>query len=76
MKVVTSEGDFAIEITELTREGDNLVMIGTMGVWEAKTVIMAEEMLHLLRLSLNTKVIFYLIFLPFILLKGLFRKKG
>lgn len=76
MKVVTSEGEFAIEITELTREGDDLVMVGTMGVWEANTIIPAEEMIHLLRLSLKPKVIFYIISLPFILLKGIFRKKG
>lgn len=50
MRISSRAGNFSMTIEEVTVENGELVMIGKMGVWSAKTMLSAEE----LRLMLQT----------------------
>ncbi len=63
-------GEFPIEIAKFETEGGYLVMIGKMGVWDARTYITARELLGVLAKLLSPVVLMYLVRLPFLLLRG------
>lgn len=69
MRVESGAGDFLIAIREVRPRGNVLVLRGNMGIWQADTIISAREILYLVRLSLNWRVLWYLVRLPWLALK-------
>lgn len=73
MRVLSGAGEFELVVQQITTDGDNVVLVGPMGVWDASTTITPEELMHLLRLSLNRKVLLHLARLPWLLRR---RRRG
>jgi len=69
MRVISGAGEFELDVDHITTRDGKLVLVGTMGVWEADTEITAAEMAHLLRASLNTPVMGFLARLPLVLVQ-------
>ncbi len=47
MRIYSGAGEFDVSIMKVVREERSVVMIGRMGVWEAKLVLTAGEALRL-----------------------------
>ena len=65
MIIKSMAGEFDISIEGFEIEGRYLIMIGRMGVWDARTYITGAELLTVLGRLLKPSVIFGLITLPF-----------
>ena len=63
-------GEFPIEIAKFETEDGYLVMVGKMGVWDARTYITARELLGVIAKLLTPVVLMYLVRLPFLLFRG------
>lgn len=48
MEIKSPAGDFQFEIDSLDSEGDDLVLVGKMGVWETRTHISPADFLQLI----------------------------
>lgn len=70
-KIISQAGEVAFNVKSLKREGDDLVIIGIMGIWEARVYLSYKE---ILALFLNRNLLLTIIVLPIQLLKGLFRQ--
>lgn len=58
MRISSRAGNFNMTIDEVTVENGELVMIGKMGVWSAKTMLSAEELGQMLQtMKLSAKVL-------------------
>ena len=57
-------GDFEISIKDFEVEDGHLVMVGRMGVWDARTYITPRELVAVLSKLLHPAVLFYLLRLP------------
>ncbi len=58
MRISSRAGNFNMTIDEVTVENGELVMIGKMGVWSAKTMLSAEELTQMLQtMKLSAKVL-------------------
>lgn len=69
MKIVSMAGEFEIKISSFDVEKDQLVMVGVMGVWQARTYMSAREMIGLLLKSLTPKVLWFLVRVPLLLMR-------
>ncbi len=66
MKIESAAGEFEFEIETLKVDGSELVLTGTMGVWEAETVMSRADMVKFLKLTFGSPAFWiYLIKLPF-----------
>mgnify|MGYP003991591757 FL=1 len=65
MIIKSMAGDFEISIAEFEVEGPHLVMVGTMGVWNARTYMSPRELLGVFAKMLRPSVLLYLITIPF-----------
>lgn len=71
MLIKSQAGDFEIGISNFEREGDDLVIIGAMGVWEARTHITPRDALLVLRKLLLSRAVWaYAMSFPLLLLKN------
>jgi hypothetical protein len=70
MKIRSMAGEFEISISSFDVEDDHLVMVGVMGVWEARTYMTPREMVGLLLKTLTPKVLWFLLKLPFLLVRA------
>jgi hypothetical protein len=62
-------GEFPMIIDHFEVEGGELVIVGRMGVWDARTHVAAGEFLRLLgKLFLSPTVLLYAIKAPFLVL--------
>ena len=43
MLIESQAGEFEIDIKSFERKGDDLVMVGAMGVWEARTHVTPKD---------------------------------
>lgn len=68
MKIVSMAGEFEIKISGFDVENNHLVMVGVMGVWEARTYTSPREVVGLLLRALTPKVVWFALRLPFLLL--------
>jgi hypothetical protein len=60
-------GEFPITIDRFEIEGNELVIVGKMGVWDARTHVEARDFLRILgKLFLSPSVLFYALRAPFI----------
>ncbi len=60
-------GDFNISIKAFVVEDGRLVMVGQMGVWDAKTYITPRELIGVFGKLLSLRVLLYLLQFPFLL---------
>ena len=51
MEIKSPAGEFGFDIESLEIEGDDIVLVGKMGVWEARTHMSADDLLKFLRLT-------------------------
>lgn len=70
MLIKSPAGEFPIEIAKFETENGYLVMVGKMGVWDARTYITARELLGVFAKLLNPVVLMYFVRLPFLLFRG------
>lgn len=63
-------GDFEISIQKFEVDGRHLVMVGKMGVWDARTYITARELVNVFGKMLSPAVIGFVLKLPILLLTG------
>ena len=72
MEIKSPAGDFKFEVDSLEREGDDLVLVGKMGVWETRTHISPADFLQLLgKIVLRLRFWVFLMRLPVIGLRRL-----
>ena len=66
MLIQSQAGDFEIDIKSFEREGDDLVMLGAMGVWEARTHVTPRDAASLLRIVVTSPAFWgFVLRLPF-----------
>ena len=65
MIIKSMAGEFDISIDGFEIEGRHLVMIGRMGVWDARTYITGAELLTVLGRLLRPSVLAGLVTMPF-----------
>jgi hypothetical protein len=64
-------GEFPITIDRFDAENGQLIIVGRMGVWDARTHVEAGEFLRLIaKLFLSPTVLLYAIKAPFLALRG------
>lgn len=57
-------GDFEISIDRFETENGRLIMVGQMGVWDARTYITPRELVSVFAKLLHPRILFYIIRLP------------
>lgn len=70
MIIKSLAGDFEVTISKFESENGQLVMVGKMGVWDARTYITAREAVGVMCKLLSPVVIFFLLRMPVLLLRG------
>lgn len=68
MLIKSLAGDFEVTISKFETENGQLVMVGSMGVWDARTYITAREVLKVMGKLLSPVVLFFLLRMPWLLL--------
>lgn len=53
MKIESAAGEFEFHIETLKVAGNDVVVLGKMGVWEAETSMSRDDVLKMLRLTLG-----------------------
>lgn len=54
VKIESAAGEFAFDIESMTIDGDTMVLLGKMGVWDAKTRLTRADLLKLLGLTVGS----------------------
>jgi hypothetical protein len=57
-------GDFEISIDRLETENGRLIVVGQMGVWDARTYISPRELVAVFAKLLHPRILFYLLQIP------------
>lgn len=60
-------GDFDISIKEFEVKNGRLVMVGTMGVWDARTYMTPRDLVSVFAKLLRPGILFYILRLPFLI---------
>ncbi|MFH0812195.1 MAG: hypothetical protein V2A69_05085 [Pseudomonadota bacterium] len=68
-KIVSSAGEMEMSLVSIGVDGDNIVMKGKMGVWDSKIIVTPQEATKMIGMMVNLSLIFYVLKLPFLLLK-------
>lgn len=63
--MISQAGEMAVTLKDVTSEGNELVIVGQMGVWDSRIVVSADEALSILRLMLRPSVILFILKAPF-----------
>lgn len=67
MLIKSPAGEFPITIERFEIEGNELVIVGKMGVWDARTHVEPRDFLRILgKLFLSPAVLFYALKAPFV----------
>lgn len=66
MLIRSLAGDFDISIARFETERGRLVMVGRMGVWDARTYVTPRETLTVFAKLLTPRVLFFILQLPFL----------
>lgn len=70
MKIQSAAGDFGFDIETIGVEGEDLILIGKMGVWEATTRVSQSDLIKVFKLILTSRPVWaYLLRLPFALVR-------
>lgn len=59
-------GDFEISVDRFETEKGRLILVGQMGVWDAKTYITPKELISVFAKLLHPRIILYLLQVPFL----------
>ncbi len=70
MKVKSPAGEFEFKVKDSTVEGDHVVMIGQMGVWDSKIYLTPADIWLFTSIFLRPSVILFILKLPFKFLFG------
>lgn len=70
MIIKSLAGEFEVDISRFEMENGQLVIVGKMGVWDARTYVTAREALSVMRKLLSPVVIFFFLRMPVLLLRG------
>ncbi len=71
-KIISPAGEVTFIMKSLKRKGDDLVIIGTMGVWESEIYLSYKEML---KFFLSRSVLLIAIMLPILLFRSWFKRQ-
>jgi len=71
-KIISPAGEMTFSMKSLKRKGDDLVIIGTMGVWESEIYLSYKEVL---KFFLSRSVLLTAIMLPILLFKNWFKRR-
>jgi len=71
-KIISPAGEMTFIMKSLKRKGDDLVIIGTMGVWESEIYLSYKEVL---KFFLSRSVLLTAIMLPILLFKNWFKRR-
>ena len=66
MLIRSMAGDFEISIKGFEVKNGRLIMVGTMGVWDARTYITPRELVSVLAKLMRLSILFYILRLPFL----------
>ncbi len=69
MHISSSAGDFEVKINSVRRERNSLVIIGRLGVWEARTYINPDDFLRILKIIFSPAFLLYFLFFPYYYIK-------
>jgi len=64
-KLTHATGELEIRIEDLAVEGNDLVILGKLGVWKAKITVPPPEVTAIMRLLFKSSVVGYMFSLPF-----------
>lgn len=70
MLIRSMAGDFELSIDRIEVEGRNLVIVGKMGVWDARSYLTAREAVSVLGKLARFKTIGFLLALPVLAMRG------
>lgn len=74
VNVVNEKGGSMMAMSQIGREGDHMTVVGSlMGAWESTMYVSPEDVVRMIGLMMNWKVIGYVLTLPITLYK--YRKK-
>lgn len=65
MKIISAAGEFEISVERVEVRKGTVVLVGKMGIWEAETLIRREDVGHLIYVSLNPRLIGWVLMQPF-----------
>ena len=65
-EMVSPAGNMEVKVLSFGRDGNKLVAIGQMGVWDAKIYLTPKEVFHIMKLMLNLSILGYVAALPFL----------
>lgn len=66
MLIRSMAGDFKISIKGFEVKNGRLIMVGTMGVWDARTYITPRELVSVVVMLIRPRILFYILRLPFL----------
>jgi len=66
MLIRSMAGDFEISIERFEIENGRLIMVGRMGVWDARTYITPRELIGVFAKLLRPRMLPYLLSVPFL----------
>ncbi len=69
MRFVSGLGEFELTLDRVEIRGDDYCLVGKMGVWDSETIMSPEELIGLYLKSTRPAVTFYVLKLPFTLIK-------
>ena len=70
IRILNDEGSVVMTIEAVEREGERLVIEGRlMGAWKSKMYVTPDTILKMLRFLLNPSLLWYLVLLPFFIIK-------
>ncbi len=63
-------GDMEITINKMTADKDRLVTVGKFGAWDSTIYFTVDDVLDMMKLMLNRKVIGFILKLPLLIVKS------
>jgi len=67
-KMVSPAGEMDMTFLGVSGEKDQMVVRSKFGAWDAKIYFSPDELVHLLKLMLNSSFVLFLLRFPFILI--------
>jgi hypothetical protein len=75
--MVSPAGDMEVNLSKVSRKGNQLVIIGQMGVWDSEIYFTPEEAMSLALSMLNLSLLPYFFSLPFMIIyRKLFQRES
>ena len=68
VKIINDKGGTMMSMSQISREDDQMTVVGSlMGAWESTMYVSPEDVVKMMKLMMNWKVIGYVLTLPIIL---------